>query len=76
MLTLQVKDILSKISAKLPFKAKAVSQDILEWDLAKEKWQTENNQNKFTMEYLIKNNMDDLQRKVKKIDHLYFGKYV
>jgi len=67
---------LSKISAKLPFKAKAVSQDILEWDLAKEKWQTENNQNKFTMEYLIKNNMDDLQRKVKKIDHLYFGKYV
>ncbi|XP_015376633.1 PREDICTED: 39S ribosomal protein L16, mitochondrial [Diuraphis noxia] len=73
---LEVKDILSKISAKLPFKAKAVSQETLEWDAAKEKWQTENNQNKYTMEYLIKNNMDDLQRKVKKIDHLYFGKYV
>lgn len=73
---LQVKDILSKISAKLPFKAKAVSQETMEWDLAKEQWQSENNQNKYTMEYLIKNNMDDLQRKVKKIDHLYFGKYV
>jgi len=48
----------------------------MEWDLAKEQWQSENNQNKYTMEYLIKNNMDDLQRKVKKIDHLYFGKYV
>lgn len=71
-----MKDILSKISAKLPFKAKAVSQETLEWDLAKEKWQTENNQNKYSMEYLIKNNMDDLQRKVKKIDHLYFGKYI
>jgi len=45
-------------------------------DSAKEKWQIENNQNKYTLEYLIKNNMDDLQRKVKKIDHRFFGKYV
>jgi len=73
---LQVKDILSKIAEKLPFKAKAVSQEIMEWDLAQEKWQEDNNQNPYTMEYLIKNNMDDLQRKVKKIDHKYFGKYV
>jgi len=48
----------------------------MEFNLAKEKWQEENNQNPYTMEYLIKNNMDDLQRKVKRIDHLYFGKYV
>jgi len=67
---------LSKISAKLPFKAKAVSQEILELDLAKEKWQEENNTNPYTMEYLIKNNMDDLQRKIKKTDHKYFGKYL
>lgn len=72
----QVKDVLSKIADKLPFKAKVVNQDILEWDLAKEKWEEENNQNPYTMEYLIKNNMDDLQRKVKKIDNRYFGKYV
>lgn len=67
---------MKKISAKLPFQAKAVSQEILELDAAKEHWQNENNQNPYTMEYLIKNNMDDLQRKVKKIDLLYFGKYI
>lgn len=48
----------------------------MEFELAKEKWQKENNKNPYTMEYLIKNNMDDLQRKVKKIDHVYFGKYI
>lgn len=73
---LQVKDVLSQIAAKLPFKAKAVSQEIMDWDTAKEKWQKENNQNPYTMEYLIKNNMDDLQRKFKRIDLMYFGKYV
>lgn len=67
---------MSKIADKLPFKAKVVSQEILEWDAAKENWQKENNSNPYTMEYLIKNNMDDLQRKVKRIDHFYFGKYV
>lgn len=73
---LQVKDILSKIADKLPFKAKAVSQETIEFDIAKEKWEQKNNQNPYTMEYLIKNNMDDLQRKIKRIDHYYFGKYV
>lgn len=73
---LQVKDILEKIAAKLPFKAKAVSQEIIEWDLMKETYQKENNTNPYSMEYLIKNNMDDLQRKVKKIDLKYFGKYI
>ncbi|XP_050546440.1 39S ribosomal protein L16, mitochondrial isoform X2 [Daktulosphaira vitifoliae] len=73
---IEIKDILSKISAKLPFKARAVSQEILEYDAAKEKWEEDNNKNPYTMEYLIKNNMDDLQRKVKRIDHFYFGKYV
>lgn len=71
-----MEDILSKIAAKLPFKAKAVSQETIEWDIAREKWQNINNQNPFTMEYLIKNNMDDLQRKFKNIDLRYFGKYV
>lgn len=48
----------------------------MEFELAKEKWQEENNINQYTMEYLIKNNIDDLQRKVKKIDLTHFGKYV
>lgn len=73
---MQVKDILSKIANKLPFKAKVVSQETMEFDIAKEKWREENNQNPYSMEYLIKNNMDDLQRKFKRIDSLYFGKYV
>ncbi|XP_050421449.1 39S ribosomal protein L16, mitochondrial [Adelges cooleyi] len=72
---IEVKDILSKIAEKLPFKAQAVSQETLEWDNANEKWKEENNKNPYTMEYLIKNNMDDLQRKIKRIDHFYFGKY-
>jgi hypothetical protein len=48
----------------------------LNFDEAKKKWQEENNKNPYTMEYLIKNNMDDLQRKIKRIDHFFFGKYV
>lgn len=67
---------MSKIAAKLPFKAEAVCQETMEFNEAKTKWKEENNQNPYSMEYLIKNNMDDLQRKIKRIDHFYFGKYV
>ncbi|KAK9878656.1 hypothetical protein WA026_023107 [Henosepilachna vigintioctopunctata] len=58
----EVKSFLHDIAMKLPFKAMAVSQEILEKKAADEKYEEENNQNPYTMKYLIQNNMGGCHR--------------
>ncbi|KAG5883169.1 hypothetical protein JTB14_010305 [Gonioctena quinquepunctata] len=72
----EVKDFLEDIAMKLPFKAMAVSQDLLEEMKKREKWEEENNQNPWTMKYVIQNNMGGCYRWLSPIDMKYFGKYV
>nr|CAI5839791.1 unnamed protein product [Callosobruchus analis] len=72
----EVKDFLTDCANKLPFKAIAVSQKMLDETKAKEKWEQENNQNPYTMKYLIQNNMGGCQRWISPIDFKYFCKYV
>ncbi|VEN34592.1 unnamed protein product [Callosobruchus maculatus] len=73
---LEVKDFLQDCANKLPFKAIAVSQKMLDDEKAKEKWELENNQNPYTMKYLIQNNMGGCQRWISPLDFKYFCKYV
>lgn len=68
--------MLHDVAMKLPFKAMAVSQEMLDEIDAKEKWEAENNQNQYSMKYLIQNNMGGCQRWISYLDFKYFCKYV
>ncbi|KAL1506124.1 hypothetical protein ABEB36_005548 [Hypothenemus hampei] len=72
----EVEEFLTDIANKLPFKAMAVSQEMLTKMKDQEKWEEENNQNSFTMKYLIQNNMGGCQRWLSPNDFKYFCKYV
>ncbi|XP_047527852.1 39S ribosomal protein L16, mitochondrial [Vanessa atalanta] len=72
----EVHDLLRIVAERLPFKAVPVSQDIMEKMEADEKWKEENNQNKYTLKYIIQNNMGGCQRFISKYDHKWYGKYV
>lgn len=72
----EVEYFLTDIANKLPFKAIAVSQDKLDEMKAREKWEEENNQNPYTMKYLIQNNIGGCQRWVTHMDLKYFGKHL
>lgn len=64
------------IAERLPFKAKAVSKEVLENEAARDKWLEENNQNYYTMKYIIQNNMGGCHRMLSPVDHRWYGKYV
>lgn len=73
---MEVKDFLEDMAMKLPFKAMAVSQQIMDEMKAKEKWEEENNQNPYTMKYVIQNNMGGCSRWLSPYDYKFLGKYL
>lgn len=72
----EVEPFLTDVANKLPFKAMAVSQEMLDKQKEQEKWQEENNQNHYTMKYLIQNNMGGCHKWLSPWDLKYFCKYV
>lgn len=68
--------MLELLAKKMPFEAKAVSQELLLKDEQKQKEVKEQNMNPYTWEYMIKNNMAGCRKYVRKIDYMYFGKYI
>ncbi|CAF4774069.1 unnamed protein product [Pieris macdunnoughi] len=72
----EVHTMLRIISERLPFKAEPVSQEIMEKQAVEEKWKEENNLNKYTMKYLIQNNMQGCNTHISKYDNRWYGKYV
>lgn len=72
----EIRPLLHDVAMKLPFKAMAVSQKMLEDMKARERWEEENNQNYWTMKYIIQNNMGNVQRWCSYMDLKYFGKYL
>ncbi|XP_045784789.1 39S ribosomal protein L16, mitochondrial [Maniola jurtina] len=72
----EVHDMLRIISERLPFKAEPVSQEIMEKKAQEEKWMEENNQNKYTLKYIMQNNMGGCHRYLSRYDHRWYGKYV
>lgn len=71
----EVKEVLEDVAAKLPFKAIAVSQEILDKMKKQEGDDEKNNLNPYTMKYLIQNNIGGCHRWIKPIDFKHFGKY-
>lgn len=71
----EVKRFLDDVAMKLPFKAIAVSQEILEKMKKEEEDREKNNVNPYTMKYVIQNNMGGCHQWLSKMDLKWFGKY-
>lgn len=72
----EVKGFLSLVAHNLPFKAMAVSQDILDQRKKQQEEMEKSNINPYTFEYLLKNNIGNCQSWARRIDYFHFGKYV
>ncbi|XP_041976950.1 39S ribosomal protein L16, mitochondrial [Aricia agestis] len=72
----EVYDMLRIVAERLPFKAEPVSQEIMEKKAKEEKWREENNKNKYTLKYIIQNNMGGSHRHISPFDHKWYGKYL
>ncbi|XP_012543065.1 39S ribosomal protein L16, mitochondrial [Monomorium pharaonis] len=72
----QVKKVLTQVANQLPFKARAVSQEILDKEAAKEKWLEENNQHLWTWKYMVQNNMLGCHTWISPFDKFWFNKYL
>ncbi|EZA56414.1 hypothetical protein DMN91_009834 [Ooceraea biroi] len=72
----EIRKVLNQIANQLPFKAKAVSQRILDGDAAKEKWREENNQHPWSWKYMVQNNMLGCHKWISPFDKHWFNKYL
>ena len=71
----EVEPYLKRIAKKLPFKAKAVSQQGMEEEEEHMKWLEENNLNPFNFEHCLKNNMLGSRKWASPYDFIWHGKY-
>ncbi|KAF2903267.1 hypothetical protein ILUMI_02916 [Ignelater luminosus] len=71
----EVQDFLHKVAMKLPFKAMAVSHQMLEKIRLKEEEDERNNVNPYTMKYVIQNNMGGCHRWLSPFDLKWFCKH-
>ncbi|XP_017780026.1 PREDICTED: 39S ribosomal protein L16, mitochondrial [Nicrophorus vespilloides] len=72
----EVKRFLEDLAMKMPFKAMAVSQEILDEMKLKEEEEEKCNVNEYTMKYVIQNNLGGCQKWLRPNDMKYFGKYL
>lgn len=71
----EVKGFLQTYANQLPFAARAVSHEMLLQEKEEEERLEKLNQNKFTMKYVIQNNLGGIHRMLSPVDHKWFGKY-
>ncbi|XP_066603429.1 large ribosomal subunit protein uL16m [Prorops nasuta] len=71
----EVEKVLKDVANKLPFKARAISQTILEEEAEKEKWLEDNNKNPWTWKYIIQNNLGGCRKWISPVDNIWFNKY-
>jgi len=71
----EVKGFLKQFSDKLPFKARVVSQEMLDEEAKREKELEESNINPYTFKYVCQNNLGGCHQWMTKVDHIWFGKY-
>jgi len=72
----EIRPVLNFIAAKLPFDAMAVSQDQMESLDAEEERLEETNENPYTFEWLVRNNIFDCHTYTSPRDRLWFGKFI
>jgi len=71
----RVEPMLTRTAGKLPFKAMAVSQDLMEEMEKEEEMYRAINQNPYTFEYIITNDMMGCHQWCSPNDKIWFGKY-
>lgn len=71
-----MKELLTRIVKKFPFKAMVVSQQMMEEMAAEEARLEQENINPYTKKYVIQNNLSGCNRWLSKYDHKWFGKYL
>lgn len=72
---LEVEAFLQRYADQLPFKARAVSHEMLEREAKERKELEEKNINPFTLKYVIQNNLSGVHRFLSPVDHKWFGEY-
>lgn len=72
----EVVKILNHVAISLPFKARAVSQEILDKMDAEKEEKTKLNLNPYTKQYVIQNNLCGCHRWLSPNDHKYFGEHL
>lgn len=68
--------MLTHVANNLPFKAIAVSHEMMEEMAAQEEKNNQDNLNPYTKKYVIQNNLNACHDWLKPIDHHFFGEYV
>lgn len=71
----EVKKFLTDIANKMPFKAEAISQEILDRRAEEAERLERENENHWTMKYVIQNNLGGCHRWCSPNDFRYFGKH-
>lgn len=71
----EVEHFLNLYAAQLPFNARAVSHEMLQKEAQEAEENEKNNQNKYTMKFIIQNNLSGIHRYLSPVDHKWFGKY-
>ncbi|XP_016938875.1 large ribosomal subunit protein uL16m isoform X1 [Drosophila suzukii] len=72
----EVKSFLQQVANQLPFQATVVSQEMLDEQRAAEEEHARQNENPFTMKYVIQNNLSGCHRWLSPVDHKWFGKHL
>ena len=72
----EVKPWLQYVAGKLPFDALAVNKELIERLDAEEKRREETDENPYSFEWLVRNNMLDCRRHLSPRDKVWFGKFV
>lgn len=67
---------MTRIAAKLPFAAEAVTQKLLDKRADDKRRSDELNLNPWTKKYVIQNNLNGCHNWMKPIDHKWFGEYL
>jgi large subunit ribosomal protein L16 len=72
----EVEGFLDDFAKKLPFKARAISQQIMDAEREEEERKERENINPYTFKYVIQNNLSGCHRWLSPKDHKWFGKYL
>lgn len=72
----EVRPWLTSFANKMPFEAIAVNQDLLDRLNKEERRLEETNENPYTFEWLVRNNMFDCHNKLSPLDKKWFGRFV
>lgn len=71
----EVKGFLNQVAHKLPFKAMAVSHELMEKEKEKKQREEKENTNPYTFKYIIQNNIGGCHKWISPYDKKWFGEY-